>query len=335
MATLRVTVDALIAQGKGNLAVRLVDVNAQPLPPFEAGAHIDVHLPNGVVRQYSIASAPTIRDYYLLCIRKEEASRGGSSYIHQQLRVGDVLTVSQPRNIFALVPAQHYVLMAGGIGITPLLAMAENLEMNGTSFELHYYVRHREQAAFVKRLSQGFDHGTVYVYSSYEGQSPRMFLPPVMGQPGVVDDPAAGSMASKRLYLCGSNGFMQHVSDTARSRGWDAAVIHKEAFAPANTVAASTENASEDATFEVALTSRQQIFVVPHGKSIASVLMDAGVDVPLSCEMGICGACLTPVTEGQVDHRDSVQSDAEKTAVRQHIALCCSRSCSPRLTLDL
>ena len=336
MTTLQVTVDALMAQGQGNLAVRLIGADEQPLPAFDAGAHIDLQLPNGLTRQYSIASAPHQRDHYVLCIRKEEQSRGGSAYVHEQLRVGTVLSISLPRNVFALAPARHYVLMAGGIGITPLLAMAEQLDNNGSSFELHYYVRQKKQAAFAARLNAGFKHGTVYVYSSNEGQSPRLFLPAALGlaatEAGAV---AAGDVPATRLYVCGSHGFMQHVTESAKSRGWDPSTIHQEAFAPAKSMVLAEAANSEDAAFEVALSSSQQIFVVPTGKSIATVLTEAGINVPLSCEMGICGACLTPVTEGVIDHRDSVQSEAEKSATQQHIALCCSRSCSPRLTLDL
>lgn len=326
MSTFTVVVDALMAQGKGNLAVRLVREDGEALPSFAAGAHIDVHLPNGLIRQYSIDSAPYLHDYYELCIKKEAQSRGGSSYIHQQLRVGDVLTISAPRNIFQLVPAERYVLVAGGIGITPLLSMAAQLEADKKPFSLYYYVRDRKDAAFIRRIQKGFTYGNVSLYCSNEGNSPRKHLP--------EDLTNAALSFSKQLYLCGSNGFMQHLKQAAVAAGWDEKIIHQELFAPVP-LDTKEDVSAQNCTFEVKLHSTQQIFMVPADKSIAQVLTESGVDIPLSCEMGICGACLTPVMEGVVDHRDSVQSDAEKEGSHQHIALCCSRSCSSTLTLNL
>ncbi len=321
MVTIPVVVDALMAQGRGNLAVRLVAHNEQPLPAFEPGAHIDLHLGNGLVRQYSIASAPHEREHYLLCIKRERSSRGGSSYIHDRLRVGDPLQISLPRNLFALEPAAHFLLLAGGIGITPLLSMAEGLEQAQASFEFHYYVQSRQDAAFARRLAAGFRHGQVHLHCSAEGDSCRAGLPAGIGTPA----------NDKRLYICGPEGFMQHVADTALAAGWVEGNIHREAFAPP---AAAVLDAGGK-TFQVELASSRQVFDIPADRSIASVLVDAGVDVPLSCEMGICGACLTRVVDGRVDHRDSVQSGAEKEAPLQQIALCCSRSHSARITIDM
>ncbi len=316
-----VVVDAIMAEGRGNLAVRLVAQDEQHLPAFEAGAHVDLYFGDGLVRQYSIASSPRDRDHYLLCIRRMQASRGGSAYVHDRLRVGDPLQISQPRNLFALEPADHYILMAGGIGITPLLSMAEALDQSKARFELHYYVTSRRDAAFARRLAAGFRHGEVHLHTSEAGDGSRKGLPASIQAPP----------HSARLYLCGPEGFMLHVADQATTAGWREDHIHREAFA-APEVTAPTAG---DAAFQVKLASSGRVFDIPADRSIASVLVEAGIDVPLSCEIGICGMCLTPVVDGIVDHRDSVQSDAEKAAPRQSIALCCSRSHSRLITIDL
>lgn len=321
MQTFPVIVDALSAQGRGNLAVRLVAADGGDLPPFDAGAHIDVHFSKaGVIRQYSIASPSHERDHYLLCIKREPASRGGSAYVHERLRVGDRLDVSLPRNLFALQDGRRHVLIAGGIGITPLLSMAERLEFTKTPFALHYYVRDPLDAAFKARWRTGFVHGSIHVHSSAQGDSPRNGLPAALQAP---DD-------GSRLYLCGPDGFMQHVTQAALDLGWPSCAIHQEAFA-ASAPAAQADGDS----FQVTLASSGQVFEIAPAQTIASVLKAAGVDVPLSCEMGICGACLTPVLEGEADHRDTVQTDAEKAGACQQIALCCSRSRTGRIVIDL
>jgi len=186
------------------------------LPPFEAGAHVDLHFPNNLVRQYSIASSPLQLDHYLLCIRREASSRGGSAYVHEQLRVGQSLTISAPRNLFALRPHAPAVLLAGGIGITPLLSMALALDAEGQSFELHYYVRHRHEVAFSRLLNHGFRHGTVYLHCSAEGDSLRAGLPVCLHTPD----------RQTHIYVCGPQGFMAEVRQRTSAQGWCAEQIH-------------------------------------------------------------------------------------------------------------
>ncbi|WP_321786966.1 PDR/VanB family oxidoreductase [Paraburkholderia sp. J94] len=320
MSTIAVIVDTLSAQGRGNLAVRLVCADGSALPPFDAGAHIDVHFARGLIRPYSIASAPHERDHYVLCVKREAASRGGSAYVHERLRVGDRLDVSLPRNLFGLREGSRHVLMAGGIGITPLLSMAESLEKSGVPFELHYYVRERIDTAFKARWAAGFTHGRVHVHSSIDGESARDALPAALHAP--VD--------GMQLYLCGPDSFMRHVAQSAREFGWQAGAIHQEAFG-----APAVQTRTDDESFQVVLASSGRTFEVTAQRSIASVLLEGGVSVPLSCEMGICGACLTPVIDGVADHRDTVQSDTEKCAANQQIALCCSRARTPRIVIGL
>lgn len=318
MNRLTVTVAALAAEGAGNLAIRLEPLPGQALPAFAAGAHIDVFLPGALTRQYSIASAPSRLDHYELCVKREPESRGGSRFIHQALAVGAQLHISSPRNLFALQPADHHVLVAAGIGITPLLSMASALKEQQQSFSLHYYTRTRTEAAYAERLETQFGAERVHLQHSDQGRSPRRHLPDDLLQPG----------PNAHLYLCGPEAFMRHMTERAQELGWPTTHIHQEAFAP---MAAQT--AVGDA-FEVQVNSTGQVVQVPTELSIAQALMAAGVEVAVSCEQGFCGACLTRVVTGTPCHRDSVLSDGEK-ALNDQMALCCSRSRSGRLVLGI
>lgn len=317
---LKVIVDGIYRQGRHNLSVNLVAENGQPLPEWQPGAHIDVHLRDGLVRQYSLTGQSRIRSHYQICIARDRQSRGGSRYVHDSLRPGQVLSISVPRNLFPLQPAGKVILMAAGIGITPLYAMAEALELSGVPFVLHYYVKQRGDEAFLAQLSKSFAHGFCEIWYSSEGHSPRDHLPAELLT--IAED--------THLYLCGPQEFMTQVSQQATACGWRSENIHTEAFKPALPTSMSID---EGFTVTIARTGQQCI--VSPDQTIARVLLENGVDVPLSCEMGMCGACLTRVTEGEIDHRDTVQSDAEKSGAEQYIALCCSRSKSANLVIDL
>lgn len=322
-ARIPVVIDGINRQGAGNLGITLVPAAGGALPEFKAGAHVDLHLADGLVRQYSIASSPARRDAYVICVRLSRDSRGGSGHVHSNLRVGDRLNISAPRNQFELHPAARYVLVAGGIGVTPLLSMAEALEEVSAPFELHYHVASLNDVAFAARLSAGFRHGQVHIYSDEDGESPGAVIPA----------PLLAADEDSRLYLCGPDGFMNLMADAAVRHGWGTGRIHREAFGP---VAGLTLPAAEaPGSFEVKLASSGRTFRIEAHESIADVLAGAGVNVAVSCGMGICGACLTTVVSGEVDHRDSVQTDSEKCAPSQSIALCCSRSLSPLLVVDL
>ncbi|WP_406808307.1 2Fe-2S iron-sulfur cluster-binding protein [Enterobacter chuandaensis] len=310
---LNVIVDGLWREGDKSLAVRLVAEDGEALPPWQPGAHIDVHLPCGVVRQYSLTGSCQ-DESYLICVGRETASRGGSRYVHETLRPGQRLSISAPRNLFPLHQAERVLLLAAGIGITPLYAMALQLKATGTPFTLHYYVRNRESAAFAHALSQC---GDCIIHTT----SPRSTLAEHL--------PAAE--AELHAWICGPTGFMEKVREVATAKGWEDGHLHSEAFQPVAPPAAG--DAGE--VFTIKLASTGERWPVPADKTIAQVLQENGVDVPLSCEMGICGACLTPVIDGAVDHRDSVQSEAEKGAADQQVALCCSRSHSGELVIAL
>ena len=316
MALLQVVVTDIAEQGEGNRALTLAPLLGE-LPPFEAGAHVDVHLPGGVVRQYSIASAPDERDrHYVLCVKLAPASRGGSRHIPEQLVAGQRLWISLPRNHFPLQADGPHLLLAAGIGITPLLSMAQALDARGEAFVLHHYVRERAQAAFAGRLAQGFAHGRVQVHADAEGESPLTHVPGELAQP------------RGHLYLCGPGGFMDHFAALAGRAGWPAQNIHSERFDPVELVRA------DDAPFEVELASSGEVVEVPAGQSIAQALGEAGIPVEVSCEQGMCGACVTGVLAGVPDHRDCVLGAAEHAA-NDRMTLCCSRSRSPRLVLAL
>ncbi|MFC3607270.1 PDR/VanB family oxidoreductase [Stutzerimonas tarimensis] len=300
------------------LAFELVRPDGEPLPAFSAGAHIDVHLPDGVVRQYSLCNHPEESHRYQIAVLKDPASRGGSQAMHA-LTEGSVLQISEPRNLFPLAhEAKRSLLFAGGIGITPILCMAERLAHTGADFELHYCARSAERAAFVERIRQSsFGERVHYHFDDGRDGQP-------LDAPTVLASPAEGA----HLYVCGPGGFMEHVLGTARAQGWQEANLHREYFGAAPVAQESNDS------FEVQLASSGQVFQVLADRSVAQVLGEAGVIVPLSCEQGICGTCLTRVLEGEPDHRDLFMTEAEQAANDQFTP-CCSRAKSARLVLDL
>ncbi|STT11383.1 Flavodoxin reductases (ferredoxin-NADPH reductases) family 1 [Klebsiella pneumoniae] len=194
---LPVVVDGLWRQGAKNLAVSLVSAEGQPLPAWTPGAHIDLHLPCGLIRQYSLTGSPAERDRYLLCIARESQSRGGSRYIHDTLRPGQPLMISAPRNHFPLHEGGHVVLLAAGIGITPLLAMAHARAASGASFTLHYYVSRAQEAAFATEIARQLAGGICQIHCSDEGQSPRQRLAQDLG----LRTPTPGSTSAVRPDL--------------------------------------------------------------------------------------------------------------------------------------
>lgn len=317
---LRVTVARKTPVAEGICAFELVAADGNALPAFSAGAHIDVHLPGGLVRQYSLCNAPGETHRYLIGVLREPASRGGSAALHEAVLEGQALTISAPRNHFPLIePAARSLLLAGGIGITPLLAMAERLSVQGADFSLHYAVRSRSRAAFVDRLAAAPYASQVSLHFDDEAPAQRLSLPAVIG----------AAPAGTHLYVCGPKGFIDAVLAQARAQGWPEGQLHWEFFA--NDAGAPRDS---DEAFEVELASSGRVVVVPRGLSIVQALADAGVEVMTSCEQGVCGTCLTPVRAGAPDHRDAYLTPEEQAANDQML-LCCSRAKSARLVLDL
>ncbi len=311
-------VSEIVRETPSIVSVRLEAPDGTPLPPWAPGSHVDVQLITRHERQYSLCGDPADRRRYRIAVHREELSRGGSHYIHTFLRPGHRVWVRPPRNMFALAEAPRHLLIAAGIGITPLLSMAEALEARGEPFVLHYYASRRDEIAFATRLQRGFAHGRVLVHLSDAGESPREHVP--------IELRAATSR--DQLYLCGPTPFMDRFGALAGEFGWSDGQIHREHFG------ALDSGRADDGTFEVQIASTGQRITVPAGRTIASALVAAGIEVGLSCEQGMCGACLTGVLDGEPDHRDSVLNDAERAA-NSRIAVCCSRSRSARLTLDL
>jgi vanillate O-demethylase ferredoxin subunit len=321
MKSLDVIVHAISLASATSHSYELRAATGGTLPSFEAGAHIDVHLGPSLIRPYSLCNSPQETGRYLICVRRDDAGRGGSRTLHRDLTVGRRLRISPPRNHFPLVAARRHVLVAGGIGITPLLSMAEALAARGAAFVLHHYTSSVTEAPLLERLqTSAFAERTV-VHHSDQGDSVRTGLPAEL----LVPDPDTA------VYVCGPDGFMSHVMAKTAAVGWQPGQIHTERFAPATPVPAGDEVTAE---FTVRIASTGIGYPVPADHTIADVLTANGVEVELSCEQGICGACLTPVLAGEPDHRDEVQTPDER-ATNDRITICCSRARTPELLLGL
>ncbi len=313
----RVVAKRMVAEGIA--AFELAPIDDQPLPVFEAGAHIDVRVPGGPVRQYSLYELPGKVNHYCIAILKDPNSRGGSERMLEGVGIGDDLTVSTPRNHFALASgASHHLLFAGGIGITPILCMAQQLHREGKRFELHYSGHALSRMAFVDQIHAADYSDSATVYLSVGEQSQRLDARTAIGPPEV----------GKHLYVCGPIGYMNHVLDTARALGWKEPNLHREHFSNASS------DHSADRPFEIELKKRGLVVQVSADASASQALVAAGVDISLSCEQGVCGTCVTGVLAGVPDHRDLYLS-AEEQARNDCFMPCCSRSLSPRLVLDL
>lgn len=310
--------DVVIA-GKKPLARDIVELELQsgdgePLPGWEAGAHVDLYIRSGLVRQYSLTGDPATGQYRL-GILLDPASRGGSSAVHGQLQQGHRVRIGRPRNNFPLnADASHTILFAGGIGITPMLGMAHVLEATGASWEMHYCARTADRMAFVDELSGFGDRVHLHVDTGPKDQ--HLDIAAVLGGPS----------PDRHLYVCGPSGFMDFVTSSAELAGWQDAQVHLERF--------GAELNTDGAPFTVVAAKSEVSFDVNPGETIADCLARAGIDVQVSCQSGVCGTCLTRVIEGMPDHRDLVQTDIEK-ASNDKITVCCSRSKTRKLILDV
>lgn len=285
-----------------------------PLPRFTAGAHIDMHLPSGVSRSYSILSSQDEPDRYLLGIAREDGGRGGSRFIHASLTVGDRLSISQPRNLFSLAEdAAVSVLIGGGIGVTPLLSMIARLEGLGRNWTLHYCARSREVAPFLDFLDRYGDH----VHLRMDDESSGLL------------DIAALMRASPdaHFYCCGPVPMLAAFEQASRETHLPDAQKHLEYFKPQG-------DPEQLGGFVVELARSRQEFVVSPGTTILDALREAGITTTSSCEAGICGECQVGVLSGVPDHQDMVLTDAER-ASNTMMMICCSGSKSDRLVLDI
>jgi vanillate O-demethylase ferredoxin subunit len=300
-------------------AFELVDSSGSALPAFTAGSHVDVHIPGNFIRQYSLCNSPSESDRYVIGVLKDPASRGGSKAMHL-LEEGGVLTISEPRNHFPLeANAGHSILLAGGVGITPILSMAETLLADGSSFELHYCARSPEKLAFQSRLLDERIRSKVFIHLDSKPDS-RLDFKQLFSN---------ASDSEPHAYVCGPAGFIDAVLSAARQAQYPEARLHREYF---GTVAPTSSD--EDVPFDVQIASTGQVVTVGATESVVSALARHGVDIPVSCEQGVCGTCVTRIKSGSPLHRDMYLTDDERLANDQFTP-CCSRATSPMLVLDI
>ncbi len=291
----------------------LAPVNGEALPKAEAGAHIGIHLPNGLIRHYSLIKAEENPQSYIIGVKRDKNSTGGSVYIHDKLKVGEILMIEPPKNTFPLnESAEESVFFAGGIGITPIFSMVSVLQSKGKNWKLFYACRTREEAAFydeLKNFSQVNFH-----FDDEKG--------------GVFDIASAVKSVSKKthLYCCGPLPMMEAFE--AYTRDFPPDQIHVEYFKPKE-----VKQGIKDG-FIVELARSGKTFKIEEGQSILSVLLHNGIDVPYSCTAGICGTCETVVLEGIPDHKDEVLSEVEK-ASNKKMMICCSGAKTEKLVLDI
>lgn len=314
---LQLQVQAIRLQAQGIHSFELTPLEGDALPCFEAGAHLDIHLPNGIVRSYSLAGDPTDKAKWVLGVLREPKSRGGSLAMHDKVRVGDVLSVGPVRNAFPMSPiATHTVLLGGGIGITPLKSMAHALAKNGDSFELHYCARSSQYVAFADELR------TIV-------PSDRLHFHFDEGIPGkgldiqtLLRNPATGT----HVYYCGPGGFMK--ACTEATAHWPKGTVHSEHFKAPEPVLSDTP----EGAFEIRLIRSGETIQVANDQTIVRAIELTGRRVPTSCLSGLCGACKVDYVEGEVDHRDYILSDEERTRC---LTVCVSRAKGKSLSLDL
>lgn len=304
-------------QGEDVVILDLADPTGRNLPTFEAGAHVDIHLKPGLVRQYSLCGDPANTAVYRLGVLRDPDSRGGSTAVHELLMEGASVSVGTPRNLFPLAAgASRSILIGGGIGITPMIAMAHQLAAQDSPFELHYCGRSRHRTAFLDELASADFAACVRPHFDDEGDAQKLDLPAVLGQP----------RAGVHVYVCGPAGFMGWVIEGARKAGYAEDHIHREYF--------QVEVDSGGESFEVVAQRSGKSVQVAEGQTIIDALSSIGIDVEISCEQGVCGTCLCDVLEGEPDHRDVYLTDDEKAANDQ-ILVCCSRAKSKKLVLDI
>ncbi len=296
----------------------LVRPDGAALPAFSAGSHIDVQLPGGTTRQYSLCNDAAEQHRYRIAVLRDANSRGGSRAMHDAVKEGDTLQISEPRNHFPLVHAQRTLLFAGGIGVTPLLCMAQRLATSGADFSLHYCTRSPERTAFRDEIAASAYANRVQFHFDDRDAAQKLDLEAVLRQPD----------AGTHLYVCGPTGFIDWVVKTAERLGWGKDQVHLEYFG------AAPQDTAGDRAFQVKVASSGAVYEVPADKTVVQALQAQGIEILTSCEQGVCGTCITRVLQGECDHRDLYFTDEEK-AKHDQFTPCCSRAKSPLLVLDL
>lgn len=307
-----VVVAAVERAAEDIVSVTLRSGTGEDLPAWSPGSHVDLLLPGDLVRQYSLCGSPADRATWRIGVLRERDGRGGSAYVHDLLRAGDRVRVAGPRNHFALEPAKRYLFLAGGIGVTPLIPLAEQARAQG-EVSFVYCARSRRAMGYLTQLER--DWGADLVVNADD-------------EVGLFD--VAGYLAEPEeetlIYACGPAPFLDAVAEAARA--WPSGALHVEHFTPAE------HDTSGDTAFDVELSLSGRTLRVPADRSVLQVLRDHDVPILSSCTEGTCGTCEVPVLEGEIDHRDVVLSDEEKDS-GEMMMVCVSRCRGPRLVLEI
>ncbi|HQT89811.1 MAG TPA: PDR/VanB family oxidoreductase [Acidiphilium sp.] len=312
---LKVTKITNLAEGIN--AYDLIDPGGCELPEFTAGAHVDLHLRNGLIRQYSLCGDPSERSRYTVGVLREQAGRGGSAFLHDNVLVGTSIEVSVPRNNFRLVAAERYVFIAGGIGITPIIPMLGKAQARGTDFKLYYCTRSLARTAFHDELQELCADGRAVIHHDQGDPTRGLDFTHILAE----------YEAGTHLYYCGPGGLMMAIGQA--SSHWPPASVHCEYFAAPARPAASLD---ADKPFRIRIADTRAEYEVPIGETIVNVLRKNGFFVDTSCETGYCGTCMTRYVGGTPDHRDTVL-DAKSR--ENYVLICCARSRTPVLELDI
>lgn len=318
--THRVKVSRVTQEAEDIRSFELRPIDGGRLPRFEAGAHVDVYIGTRYVRQYSLCNNPAEVDRYEIAVLNDRNGRGGSTALFELFVEGHELEISSPRNHFSVAAdADHVLLIGGGIGITPLLSMAEQLHATDRSFELVYRSKCPEKAGFVDRITAApwVDRTQIYL-SSEHAQHPFDLGAVIASAPSGV-----------QVYTCGPEGFVDAVKAAAGRALLPASAVHKELFTNS-----ALGSATGDREFKVTLAQSGGTYTIPQGRSVVQVLQEEGVEVLVSCESGVCGSCVLPVLEGVPEHRDVFLTDEER-ASNAEFTPCCSRAVGDHLIIDL
>ncbi|MFF0222899.1 PDR/VanB family oxidoreductase [Streptomyces sp. NPDC004629] len=318
MARATPTLDLRVADrhkaADGVVALELVRLDGGELPAWEPGAHIDLHLKPGLTRQYSLCGDPNDRARWRIAVLREPEGRGGSAFVHDELVRDSVVTAGEPLNKFALEPASRYIFIAGGIGVTPILAMARSERAASTDWELHYGGRNTRSMAFTDEVVEFGGHRVTLYPQDQVG---------LLDLEKILAMPRPGTL----VYCCGPQPLLDAVEQQCRT--WPHGHLRVERFQPKDIA-----DLTQDGNFEVELRDSRITVQVQAGESVLDAVRAAGVPVVSSCEEGTCGTCEVAVLEGEVEHRDSILSEDEQAA-NDTMFICVSRARCPRLVLDL
>lgn len=314
-----VKVGAVTREATDIVSIELAHPDGTPLPPFTAGAHLEFHLADNLIRQYSLCNPPTERHRYVVGVLRQKDGRGGSDAMHA-LRVGSTVQVCGPRNNFVLAgrEANFHLLLAGGIGVTPMMAMIAELEARKADYRLHYCTRSQAHTAFHDRLQPLIAQGKAVLHHDEGDPARGLDIAATLAEP----------VPAQHVYVCGPQGFL--AAARASAAAWPPHAVHFEHFHAVPLT--EEESAWDKVPFKIKIKRTGQIIEVPANCSIVKVLREEGIEIETSCEDGYCGTCITPYVEGEPVHRDTVLSEGER---KSYVMVCRARSNSPILVLDI